>query len=140
MEKVNMAVIFSSLKCLDGVFHILCLVLGNLAPLVYTPLSYPTEDFLPWTEPHYNPYKDLIIYVMHEIQVVENENICKLMVDHFEWNEIEWNTNLSKTWEMSDYSCEVYAFGYFIFKWKNLLSIFKLFRLLFMICYDDLKV
>jgi hypothetical protein len=47
MEKVNMAVIFSSLKCLDGVFDILCLVLGNLAPLVYTPLSYPTEDFLP---------------------------------------------------------------------------------------------
>jgi len=81
-----------------------------------------------------------MIYFMHEIQVVENENICKLMVDHFEWNEIEWNTNLSKTWEMSDYSYEVYAFGFFIFKWKKLLNIFKLFRVLFMICYDDLRV
>jgi hypothetical protein len=41
------AVIFSSLKCLDGVFDILCLVFGNFAPLVSTALSYPTKDFLP---------------------------------------------------------------------------------------------
>jgi len=134
------AVIFSRLKCLDGVFDILCLVLGNFAPLVSTALSYPTKDFLPWTESHYNPYKDLMICFMHGIQVVKNENICKLMVDHFKWNKIEWNTNLSNTWEMSDYFCEFYTFSYFIFKWKNLLSIFKLFRVLFMICYDDLIV
>ena len=30
------------------------------------------------------------------------------MVDHFYWNEFEWNTNFSNTWELSDYLCEVY--------------------------------
>jgi hypothetical protein len=47
MKEVNVVVIFSSLKCLDGVFDILYLVLGNFSSLVPTPLSYPTKDFLP---------------------------------------------------------------------------------------------
>jgi len=39
--------------------------------------------------------------------MVESEMICKLMIDHFQWNELEWNTNLSNTLKLSDYSYEV---------------------------------
>ena len=57
-------------------------------------------------KPHYNPWKVLMIRVMRVILVVENEKICKLMVDHFHWNEFERNTYPSNTWESSVYFCE----------------------------------
>ena len=54
-------------------------------------------------KPRYNPWKVLMIRVMHVIPVVENEKICKPMVDHFHWNEFERNTYPSNTWESSVY-------------------------------------
>ena len=51
----------------------------------------------------YNLWKVLMIRVMHVIPVVENEKICKPMVDHFHWNEFEWNTYPSNTCESSIY-------------------------------------
>ena len=57
-------------------------------------------------KPHYNPWKVLMIRVMHVIPVVENEKICKPMVDHFHWNEFERNTYPSNTWKSSVYFYE----------------------------------
>jgi hypothetical protein len=54
-------------------------------------------------KPRYNPWKVLMIHVMHVTPVVENEKICKPMVDHFHWNEFERNTYPSNTWESSVY-------------------------------------
>jgi hypothetical protein len=38
-----------------------------------------------------------MIHVMHVVPMVENEKICKPMVDHFHWNEFERNTYPSNT-------------------------------------------
>ena len=38
-----------------------------------------------------------MIRVMHVIPVVDNEKMCKPMVDHFHWNEFEQNTYPSNT-------------------------------------------
>ena len=64
--------------------------------------TFPNISYLD-PKPHYNPWKVLIIRVMHVIPVVENEKICKPIVDHFHWNEFERNTYPSKTWESSVY-------------------------------------
>ena len=57
-------------------------------------------------KPHYNPWKVLMIHVMHVIPAVENEKICKPMVDHFHWNEFVQNTYPLNTWELSVYFCK----------------------------------
>jgi hypothetical protein len=44
-----------------------------------------------------------MIRVMHVTPLVENEKICKPMVDHFHWNEFERNTYHSNTRESSVY-------------------------------------
>ena len=55
------------------------------------------------SKPYYNSWKVLMIRVMHVIPVVENEKICKPMVDHFHLNEFEQNTYPSNTWGSSVY-------------------------------------
>jgi hypothetical protein len=79
-------------------------------------------------KPRYNPWKVLMVRVMHVIPVVENETICKPMVDHFHWNEFERNTYPSNTWELSVYFREGLHLVYSIFEWKCLLSNCKLFK------------
>ena len=71
-------------------------------------------------KPRYNHWKVLMIRVMHVIPVVENEKICKPMVDHF-------HTYLSNTWESIVYFRSTYIV-YSIFKWNCLLSNCKLFK------------
>jgi hypothetical protein len=80
-------------------------------------------------KPCYNPWKVLMILVMHVTPVMENEKICKPMVDHFHWNEFERNTYPSNTWESSVYFPLGSTFlVYSIFEWKCLLSNYKLFK------------
>ena len=81
-------------------------------------------------KPCYNSWKVLMICVMHVIPVVENEKICKPMVDHFHWNEFEWNTYI--LFKHMRVEC-LFPWGstylvYSIFKWKCLLSNCKLFK------------
>ena len=76
-------------------------------------------------KPRYNSWKVLMICVMHVIPVVENEKICKPMVDHFHWNEFEWNTYI--LFKHMRVEC-LFPWGstylvYSIFKWKCLLIV-----------------
>ena len=88
-----------------------------------------------WTYLHYNPWKVLMIHVEHVISVVENENFCKPMVDHFHWNEFEWNTFPFKhmrvkcviSWGSTYLVCS-------IFNWKCL-TFLNYLKMLFMIYY-----
>ena len=96
-------------KLLIGVTSFTCLIHSSLSWFIFCSTSF--DGF--WAiflnishldpKPHYNPWKILMIHVMHVILVVENEKICKPVVDHFHWNEFERNTYPSNTWESSVY-------------------------------------
>jgi hypothetical protein len=73
------------------------------APLVSMAFELHPNIFHLDPKPCYNPWKVLMIHVMHVTPVVENEKICKPMVDHFHWNEFGQNTYPSNTWELSVY-------------------------------------
>ena len=62
-------------------------------------------------KPRYNSWKVLMIRVMHVIPVVENEKICKPMVDHFQWNEFEETHTLQTCESRVSISVRVYVFS-----------------------------
>jgi hypothetical protein len=96
-------------KLLNWVTGFTCLIYSSLNWFDFCSTSFngfwatlPNISYLD-PKPCYNPWKVLMIHVMHVVPVVENEKICKPMVDHFRWNEFERNTYPSNTWESSVY-------------------------------------